>query len=217
MGLRVEIAGAAAHFMRKCVLFLWPGSRCSRSRFWGRSSSCDDETERERTAKRMGKMVSSALSSPATPSHTSQPRADWAWCFCSSCSARTLPTKAMRRPRLGVSACSKKSRKRAAARRARPRPRTQHRARNAPILAAAACSRVAVAHAAPLSPRKTPRAAFGHWIAGLSMAAKLVELCLEKDEVEVRQRALCTFPQQPRGRVLSISMGYLVCVAVRVI
>ena len=49
------------------------------------------------------------------------------------------------------------------------------------------------------------------------MAAKLVELCLEKDEVEVRQRALCTFPQQPRGRVLSISMCYLVCVAVRVI
>ena len=137
MGLRVKIASAEAHFLRKCVLFLWPGSRCSRSRFWGRSSSCDDETERERTAKRIGKMVSSALSSPATPSHTSQPRADWVWCFCSSCSARTLPTKAMRRRRLGVSACSKKSRKRAAACRARPRPRTQHRARYAPILAAA--------------------------------------------------------------------------------
>ena len=68
-----------------------------------------------------------------------------------------------------------------------------------------ACSRVAVAHAAPLSPRKTPRAAFSHWIAGLSMAAKLVELCLEKDEVEVRQRALCTFQQQPRGpRIVDI-------------
>ena len=163
MGLRVEIAGAAAHFMRKCVLFLWPGSRCSRSRFWGRSSSCDDETERERTAKRMGKMLSSALSSPATPSHTSQPRADWAWCFCSSCSARTLPTKAMRRPRLGVSACSKKSRKRAAACRARRRLFTQNMAQ-APRSSSrlVMCSRVLVAHAAPFPHLQDARAACGH-------------------------------------------------------
>ena len=45
-------------------------------------------------AKTMGKMVSPALSSPSTPSRTSWPRAAWAWCCCSSCSARARPTKA---------------------------------------------------------------------------------------------------------------------------
>ena len=39
-------------------------------------------------AKKMGKMVSPALSSPSTPSRTSWPRAAWAWCCCSSCSGR---------------------------------------------------------------------------------------------------------------------------------
>ena len=43
-----------------------------------------------------------------------------------------------------------KSRKRAAACRARPRPLTQHRARTAPILAVAARSRVVVARVVPL-------------------------------------------------------------------